>query len=177
VLVPGRFRGSTGQSLRREFQRICDEFLLSGVDVMVFLTDADAANWREIQSNERAKLPQNRLHCLILGVSDRNVECWLCADADWLGRKLGVDSNLFRCEDPKAHFEQAMALNRDDRKEREIAELVRSAPLSNWLANRSFADFYEQVRDLSQQRGCFVENLRDGGSSGPLAGPSGPDLG
>jgi hypothetical protein len=161
TLVPGRFRGSTKQSLRREFQRTCDELLLAGVDVIVFLTDAGAADWREVQANERAKLPKECLHCLLLGVPDQNIESWLCADAEWLASKLGGSPDLLRSKDPKRAFEQAVGIDRDDRRENEIAALIREAPLRRWLANGSFADFYEQARDLSQQLGCSVENLRN----------------
>ena len=44
-------------------------------------------------------------------------------------------------------------------KEEEIAMLVEGAPLRQWLGNRSFKDFYERLRDKSQQMGCDIENL------------------
>jgi len=161
TLEPGAFRGTVGPSLRREFGKICEALLLKGVQAVVILTDADEADWRDVKRNEYPKLPAEVLHCAILGVTDRNVECWLCADPEWLGRKLGVSPDLFRCDDPKEPFKRAMGITRDEKKEGKIAALVAEAPLARWLASPSFEDFYEQVRDVSQQRGCSIENLRE----------------
>ena len=159
--VEGRFRGSTKLSLRREYRNICDEFLARGVDVMVFLTDADEAPWRDVQRNERSKFPRECLSLAVHGVADRNVESWLCAAPEWLGRRLNAQPSTFRCDDPKAAFEKAIAMDRDDRRENEIAELVKNAPLQEWLTSESFEDFYEQVRSRGQQLGRAVENILD----------------
>jgi hypothetical protein len=67
----------------------------------------------------------------------------------------------FRVQNPKGAFERASGIQRADRKEAEIAELVREAPLHKWLGRPSFEDFYEQLRARSQQLGCTIENLRD----------------
>lgn len=160
-LIEGRFRGSTRDSLRREYRKICAEFQEKSVDVMVFLTDADTGEWREVQKNERAKFPAEHLNRAIHGVAQRNVECWICAAPEWLAKKLDVAVDAFRAHDPKKAFEQALEIDRDDRKEAEIAALVCQAPLKDWLTNPSFDDFYEQARDLSQQFGCLIENLRE----------------
>ncbi|MBI1789849.1 MAG: hypothetical protein HYR60_20150 [Acidobacteria bacterium] len=161
-LIEGRFRGSTGQSLRREYRKICDEFEARGVEVMVFLTDADAGEWREVQKNARSKFPSGQLTRAIHGVADRNVECWICANPEWLAKLLDESNpEQFMCSDPKGVFERALRIDRDDRKEKEIAELTRLAPLGSWLKNASFEDFYEQVRSHSLQRRCHVENLRE----------------
>jgi len=160
-LVEGRFRGSTHTSLRREYQKICDEFQFKSVDWMVFLTDANMRLWRDVQREERGRFPEDCRTRAIHGVPDRNVESWLCADADWLGRRLGCHPDRFRCDDPKGAFEEAMGITRDDKKEDEISLTVREAPLKVWLANQSFEDFYDQVRDASQQSGCTIENLRE----------------
>jgi len=160
-LLEGRFCGSTHESLRREYRKICDEFVLKGVDVMVFLTDANEGEWREVQKNERATFPSGCLDKTIHGVADRNAECWLTAEPGWLGKRLGIEPQVFRCEDPKGVFENALGISRDDKKEKERAQLVVDAPLRSWLANRSFEDFYQQVRHHSKQHGCTVENLRE----------------
>lgn len=161
-LLEGRFRGSTGASLRREYRKICDEFSARSADLMVFLTDADTGSWREVQAEERSCFPPEFLNRSIHGVTERNIECWICADPEWIGRRVDVPPAVFRVPDPKGAFERALEVDRDDRKEREIAELVCAAPLRNWLVSPSFEDFYEQARDMSQQLGCSVENLRDG---------------
>lgn len=159
--VEGRFRGSTNLSLRREYRKICDEFLARSVTVMVFLTDSDEGPWREVQKNERSKFPAEWLSFAIHGVADRNVECWICAAPAWLGSELHVDPSRFTCAGPKAAFEKAMGISRDDKKEREISELVHRAPLQEWLSNESFEDFYGQVRSRFSELDCSVENLLD----------------
>jgi hypothetical protein len=158
-LIEGKFRGSTRESLRREYGKICAEFVERDVDAMVFLRDANEQPWRDVQRQERLKFPQERLGRAIHGVADRNVECWICAEPEWLARELRTDAVRFRCEDPKKALERALEIDRDDRKESEIAELVSKAPLARWLANRSFKDFYDQIRDQSQQLGCSIEDL------------------
>lgn len=159
--MPGHFRGSTKEALRRELRRTFDELSYKGVDVIVVLTDSDGADWREVQRRERAKLPAERAAVVALAVCDRNVESWICTDPGYIAAKTGVAVEEFEVEDPKGRFESAMGITSSDRKEREISELVRSAPLRTWLRSRSFEDFYEQLRDISQRQGCVIENLRE----------------
>jgi len=163
ALVEGPFRGSTHQSLRREYRKICDQFVLAGVDVMIFLTDGNGNDWRAVQQNERASFPADRLFQALHGVPDRNIECWICADADWLGHELHVDPDSLRAEDPQGVFEAAMGITRDDKQEERISALVLRAPLRSWLRNRSFEGFYDGARALSQRLGCAIENLREHG--------------
>ncbi|MCX6843050.1 MAG: hypothetical protein NTX53_12300 [candidate division WOR-3 bacterium] len=160
-LVEGRFRGSTEVSLRRGYQKICDEFSVKRVDVMVFLTDANEREWREVQREGRAKFPPECLDRAIHGVADRNIECWLCAEPGWLGSRLGVAPEQLRCDDPKGVFERAVGVNRDDHKEEEIAQIVKDAPLKSWLDSPSFEDFYRQAWHQSKQAVCTIENLRE----------------
>jgi hypothetical protein len=43
-----------------------------------------------------------------------------------------------------------------------MAEFVSAAPLGNWLNNKSFENFYEQLRQKSKELRCpGVENLRE----------------
>jgi hypothetical protein len=161
LLVEGAFRGSTGLSLRREYKKICDEFAIKGVNVMVFLTDGNGADWRDVQKNEREHFPEERRDQAIHGVCDRNIESWICRDRHWISHRLGGEAATFEVEDPKHAFERAIGITRDDRKEAEIAALVAAAPLNNWLSAPSFEDFYEQARDLSQTKTCEIENLRN----------------
>ena len=160
-LVEGRFRGSTGESLRREYAKICEEFAFKSVDVMVFLTDANDQDWRDVQRKERSKFPSERLPLAVHGVAQRNVECWICANPEYVANKLGIHADALRVANPKGCFESAMGIDRDDRKEEAISDLVKEAPLQSWLRNRSFEDFYKQVRDQSQRLLCQIENIRE----------------
>lgn len=164
-LIQGPFRGSTRVSLHREYRKICEQFVEQNVEVMVFLTDADTEPWRDVQRNERSRFPTEYLPRAVHGVADRNVECWICAEPQWLARELGANPEQFECENPKRAFEHALRMDRDDRKEVEIAALVARAPLRRWLIEPSFEDFYEQLRDQSQQLGCSLESLRDSGAA------------
>ena len=47
-LIPGKFRGTSGQSQRREIPNTCIELSAKGADVIVFLRDANTENWREV---------------------------------------------------------------------------------------------------------------------------------
>ncbi len=160
-LIEGSFRGTTRQSLRREYQKICDELAAKGATAMIFITDGDGADWRTVLRNERQRFPQGRLIQSVHGVADRNIECWICADPAWLAQQVGENALIFRTVDPKQAFERALGINRDDKKEDEIADLVRRAPVRSWLSNASFEDFYERIRDLSQLLGCEIQNERE----------------
>jgi len=160
-LIEGASRGSTGMSLRREYKKICTELFSKSADVVILLTDNDKSDWCERRENEINKLPQERLEQIILGLPDRNIECWLTCDRNWLSEKLHTDPSKFNCDDPKMPFASAMGITRDDRKEEEIASLIGEAPLGNWLQNESFVNFYNQARDISQRRNCNIENIRN----------------
>lgn len=159
-LVEGPFRGSTGLSLRREIRKIVEAFILKGVNVAVIITDANGRPWREVKMENSNKLSPERRNVTITAIPDRNIESWICADPRYVGEKLNVDAGQFDVPDPKHAFERAAGVSRDDKKEELIAELVEHAPLANWLRNESFEEFYENARDLSQQLGCNIENLR-----------------
>lgn len=160
-LEEGPFRGTTLQSRRREYRKMCDAFALKGIAAVVFLADGDGEDWRAVQVSEKTYIPAERLHQIVFGVPDRNIECWLCYDARWLSAELGTDAERFMVDDPKNAFERAIGITRDDKKEAVISDLVGRAPLQRWIAHPSFEDFYEQVRDLSQRLGCEIENVRD----------------
>jgi len=168
-MVEGAFRGSTGLSLRRELAKICDYlFWQKSCDVIVILSDADETNWREIQRREVGKLPDSIEPFAVYGMADRNVECWLCADARYIAKETGRAAEDFAVADPKGAFESAMDISRDDKRESKIAEVVREARpdvLQHWLGNSpSFKDFYNQLRTVSKQRECAIENLRESGA-------------
>lgn len=160
-LIEGRFRGSSGQSQRREIPNICTELVSKGVDFIVFLRDSNDEDWREVLKGDKGRCRDEHKHLAVFGVCARNVECWLCTDADWLGSKIGKPPIDFRIPDPKRVFEAAMGISSFDRKKDEIANLVLQAPLRSWLSNRSFEDFYNQLCQKSKERGCSIENLRE----------------
>lgn len=168
-MVEGAFRGSTGRSLRRELAKICDDlFARKACDVLVFLSDADEADWRSIQRNEVEKLPDHFRAFAVYGMADRNIECWLCAHADYIAGHTRRDAADFRVADPKGAFESAMNITRDDKREAEIAALVTEAPfavLKVWHGQPSFEDFFDQLWAVSRQRGCEIENLRESAAS------------
>lgn len=167
-MIEGAFRGSTGLSLRRELTRICtDLFWHKGCDVMVFLSDADATDWRTTRKRELGKLPDSLHPLTVYGVADRNIECWLCADPQYIASKTGRPAKDFVVDDPKGAFQSAMGISRDEKRESEIAALVKEAPLRvlrRWLERRSFEDFYDELWAVSRRRQCVIENLRESGS-------------
>lgn len=161
ILIEGRFRGTSGERQRREIPKACRELIAKSADVIVFLRDANMEhrNWRKVLDAYEADCQLEHRDRAIFGVCDRNIECWLCADADWIGKQTRHEPDTFRVPDPKDPFEEAVGITRLDKKEQEIAAMVQGAPLKNWLTNRSFKEFYERLRDKSQQMGCAIENL------------------
>jgi len=161
VLIEGTLRGTSGLSQRREIPKACVELVAKGAEVIIFLRDADNEDWREVlKADEERCRPEHR-HLTVFGVCDRNIECWLCGDADWIARETGHQASEFRVSDPKGAFAKAMRLTGFDRKEAEISLLVQRAPLKNWLSNRSFDEFYGRVWIKSKEIGCKIENLRE----------------
>jgi hypothetical protein len=161
VLIEGRFRGTSGERQRREIPRVCAELMDRGAKVIIFLRDANNESWREVLKADEERCRADHKHLTIFGVCDRNVECWLCADADWIAKGTGRQPNEFRVADPKDLFEEAIGITRLDKKEEEIAAMVEQARLKNWLSNPSFEEFYERIWRKSKERGCRIENLRE----------------
>lgn len=161
-LIPGQFRGTSGQSQRREIPNTCIELCAKGADVIVFLRDANKEDWREVLKSDQARCRTEHLHLVVFGVCARNIECWLCSDVHWIATQTSRTADHFQTEDPKGVFESALGITRAERKEEEIANLVEQAPLQNWLANESFENFYETLWQKSKQiADCKLENLRE----------------
>lgn len=148
-------------SQRREIPNVCRELRLKGADLIVFMRDANAENWRDVVDVDNGRCLPEHQHLSVFGVCDRNVECWLCADAQWVAREVGRTAEEFKVDDPKGVFESAMQVITTDRKEPEIAALVGRAPLHRWLRNRSFEHFYDELWLKSKEHGCQIENLRE----------------
>lgn len=125
------------------------------------LRDANNENWRDVQQADAKCCSPQHQQDAIFGVCDRNVECWLTADADYASVQTGRPAEDYRVDDPKTVFENAMGITSLDRKEARIADFTRGAPLRAWLNNRSFEDFYGQLRQKSKERNCQIENLRE----------------
>lgn len=159
MLIEGAFRGT---SIRREIPKICRELSHKGANAIVFLTDANLQSWRETKQRESEYVPVEYRHMTVYGVADRNIECWLATDRDYLAQQLAISQNELDVDDPKGILERAMGITSYDRKEEEIATLVLNAPLRNWLKNSaSFDAFYEEARALSKQQNHTIPNERE----------------
>jgi hypothetical protein len=149
ILIEGAFRG---KSIRRAIPNICRELSHKGASVIVFLTDANDQNWREVRRRESNLVPDEFRHVTLYGVADRNIECWLNSDRDYLAKRLGISPNELDVPDPQGVFEAALRITDIEEREKEIASIVCDAPLHHWLARSpSFEAFYEDARRLSQQ--------------------------
>ena len=84
-LVEGRYRGAFK---RREIPRVCFELRSKGVDLIVLLRDANDESWRDVAGADRAACKPEDEHLAVVGVCDRNVECWLVADRLVLNRTV-----------------------------------------------------------------------------------------
>lgn len=158
TLLEGHFRGSTGVALRREFKSVCIELREKGAEMFVFLTDANNRPWTEVYKEEDDKLPKEEKWRVIHGVADRNIEKWICSDAHWLARELGVEVTALQVDDPKSAFQAAMDITPQDRKEVEITAIVKRAPVRKWIeAGGSFKAFYTSSRDVGLSLGCSIQ--------------------
>lgn len=160
-LVEGRFRGRSGLSQWREISKICTELAEKRAQVIIFLRDSNDEDWRHGLQKASNRCDSIHQHLAVFGVCDRNIECWLSAAPSWIAGRYGRAESDFRVRDPKRVVESALGITRFDKKEEEIAALVAAVPLRQWLSNRSFEEFYERLRDRSQQLGCVLENLRE----------------
>jgi hypothetical protein len=158
-MIEGRFRGAF---TRREIPNACVELQHKGVDLIIMVRDANVEDWRDVVNGDEASCDTRHKHLVVFGVCERNVECWLTADAGYASSITGVPAQDFRVPDPKGIFEYAMQITSLDRKEPEIANFTKGAPLHNWLTKKSFENFYDKLRQKSKELHCQeIENLRD----------------
>lgn len=160
-IIEGSFRGQTHLSRRREVPNICVQLNEKGADVIIFLTDSNRPNWRDVLNAERERCRPEHAHLTVFGVCLRNIECWLAADPDWIANRFGRERAEFTVDDPKGVVEACFGITRIEKHEDEIVEFVRTAPLHRWIGNPSFEHFFEDLWQKSQQLGCRIENLRD----------------
>ena len=160
-LIEGRFRGRSGQSQRREIPNTCTELSSKGAELIIFMRDANNEEWREVLTADNRRCADEHRHLVVFAVCDRNIECWLCADRDWIANRTNRTATEFTVVDPKGVFESAMQITTFEKREDEIASLVSEAPLRRWLSNRSFEVFYDALWQKSKDFACRIENLRD----------------
>ena len=167
-LAEGRFRGSSGESFRREIHKT-----LMGLkdgkecDVLVVLTDADAHPWREVKRRESSRIPNDCGHLTLFGVADRNIECWLAIDRGALASELGCRVEEIPVEDPsgfvKGGFERRARIEGQDLQEC-VSDYVERASLKSWIEESdSFRNFYEDARSLALRTKCPFPNERETG--------------
>ena len=162
-LAEGRFRGSTRASFRRELRNsLVDLINDKDCGLVVVLTDADANPWREVKKRESAKIPDDCKHLTVLGVADRNIECWLAVNRQALAGELECTVNDIPDGDPSDFIKQRFGLsNRDSRHsaKKRVCDYVALAPLKSWIeGSDSFETFYREARQFALQAECAFPN-------------------
>ncbi len=163
-LAPGKFRGSSGISFRREIAgALWDLRDDKHCDVLVVLTDSDVNPWREVKQREWNRVPDDCQHMCIFGVAERNIECWLAADREALAEELDCKPDEIPTDDPSGFVKRRFGLgkrdvDRDAAKER-VTRFVTRAPMKLWIeGSKSFEDFYRDARSLAAQTQCEIPN-------------------
>ena len=166
-LAEGRFRGSSGESFRREIRKSLIGLKDKECDFLVVLTDADADRWREVKRREQAKVPQDCQHLTLFGVADRNIECWLAIDRPALANVLECGFDDIPEGDPSGFVKRRFGLTDRDRmregRER-VRDFVVETSLRTWIeGSDSFGDFYDAARSLASQNECPFPNELEAG--------------
>ena len=167
-LAAGPFRGSSGESFRREISKallVLKDSKACGT--LVVLTDADTNRWQDVKRRESKRVPDDCRHLTLFGVADRNVECWLAADRGALAAELECRAEDIPTPDPSAFVKRRFGLTDRDRREaakQRVREYVAQASLRSWIkASDSFADFHDEARRLAKHIGCAMPNERSAG--------------
>lgn len=159
-LAQGKFRGTSGESFRREISKSLRALKDKGCDILVVLTDADANQWLDVKKRESAKIPTDYEHLTLFGVADRNIECWLAIDRGALARELECSVEDIPSDDPSRFVQRRFGLkNRDEKQDAKvrIRDYVARTSLRSWLAGSdSFQDFYKEARRLAVQNECSI---------------------
>ena len=166
-LAPGKFRGSSHESFRREIRKALIDLRDSKrCDVLVVLTDADVNRWRDVKQREFARVPENCRDLTVFGVSDRNIECWLALDRGAMARELKCQVGEIPGDDPSGFVKRRLGMgerdaNREQAKER-VEQFVSESQLKWWIEHSdSFQDFYDQIWSLSKRVKCDMPNERE----------------
>jgi hypothetical protein len=163
-LAQGKFRGSSGESFRREVAKALRDLREDKrCDVLVVLTDCDVAPWREVKRREWARIPSDCQDFCLFGVADRNIECWLAADPTALAVELECQPAEIPEGDPSGFVKRRFGLGeRDADREagkRRLSAFVRKTRLKRWInVSESFEAFYKDARALAARSGCAIPN-------------------
>ena len=162
-LAEGRFRGSSGESFRREIRKsLMDLKDVKKCDFLVVLTDADTNRWRDVKRREWDRVPGNYRHLTLFGVADRNIECWLAIDRAALAHELKCGVEEIPADDPSGFVKRRFRLSGRDRTQdaqERVRDFVARASLRPWIeGSDSFNDFYGDARRLAIQIGCPFPN-------------------
>lgn len=156
-LQPLGYRGSIPNP--RQYPKICKEGRLKGCDLVVLLFDSDTDDLNAAYAAGKSYLDAEVEYYVVLGIPVRNIECWICANPEYIASHYPCDPNDLRAPDPKSAFEKALGITNYDRKEEEIAALVREYPSLKPLIQRtSFKRFYDDAMDFAQQNNCQIPN-------------------
>ncbi|MBI3194988.1 MAG: hypothetical protein HYZ34_11080 [Ignavibacteriae bacterium] len=159
--MEGKIKGRGRGAVIREVENVCLELSQKYADIIVVLVDSDDDNWKQVKKLLLEKATDYQ-HMLVIGVADRNIECWLNSDKFYLAEKIQADVHDLDVENPKSLINKKLGVTTFIRKEEEIQEIVKSAPIKNWLNNSgSFSSFYEESRDVSQKFKCNFPNERE----------------
>jgi hypothetical protein len=161
-LIEGPFRGQLHRSQIAKECRILTE--IKGAEMVVFLRDANKENWRDVLHADEAKCPAEYRNRVVFGVCERNAEWWLAAAPDHFAAKVGCSRQDLLEDDPSSAVKKAFGMTGFDKEQHEprVATYVATAPLNQWLKNKSFENFYEQLWQKSKELNCpNMENLRE----------------
>jgi hypothetical protein len=144
----------------RQCEKDCKIAELKECDALVILTDSDVGDYADIYQKLQSAVEKcDRQLYVLVGVAKRNIECWICADAEYVARQIGCAASDLRVNDPKPAFERSLGITLGDRKEPEIARLIRDhPPLKMMYGQRSFKEFYEGARDFARRHACEIPN-------------------
>ena len=162
-LAEGIFRGSSTESHHREIRKaLLDLWSSHRCDFLVVLTDADESRWRDIFDRGWKKVPAELEHRTLFGVADRNIECWLALDRDALSKELGCKPNDFPSDNPSGFIKKRFGVSsRGSTGVDRIRRFVAKSIFHNWLHDKSFDHFWEQIWVLSKREGCDIPNERE----------------
>ena len=166
-LAPGKFRGQSRESFRREIHKALIDLKDSGrCDILIVLTDADMNRWRDVKGREFSKVPTNCQDLTAFGVADRNIECWLALDRTALAREFVCRENEIPRDDPSGFVKRRFGIGQRDTEREQAKERVRqfvaSSRLKQWIERSdSFSDFYTQIWSLSKRQNCDMPNERE----------------
>ena len=160
-LVSLMFRGNKAKCLRPDVRlalSVC--FNNDLCDYVVWVTDADDRGWHRKRNEELDRCPDGWKNYILIGVPDRNVECWLALNRSAIAELCNCEQDKIPRDDPSGFIQRRLHTGeRDDegRQGREaIKEFVSHVGLKQWLDDHSFDSFYTDVRAKANEHGCSI---------------------